>query len=522
MRLLSNVILVVMLSTAGLVGCGGDAPGSSSNAGSTDGGDSTDNGGGDTTSISGVTYLPLSVLEASTKYSGAPEDNLFQGEHWLDQADTDAFIPAYLINPVDAATFSSVSTATASDYKLTVDGVDIDASESFPLLQKVIGTKTTLLTALVFDLSNSVDSANISALVTEAKAYVAAAQASSDKTIKNQYFVVWAFGQTTQDLTTGFTTDAVAINNALDQVVALYNSRTLGGGSNLHRAIIESIGRYQEDPYDFRDPDVGPYNDLVDYAFSAGIQLSQLVLFSSGPDTFLEFSQNDMKSAVQSQSFLKYDPANTADSAPAMINLYKPVFYYVIGGSSAGSAYSALSEVAESTTSLTLSSGAYNFHDDLIAKQQAAIAKRIDLSNQYVYRYAFVPRIGEHESIFASKSVGNNYSLTTAYSKDYVETNFGSVGTPEQVLTSLVEITGEHGEFISRARITLSEESKFAPATRWTTRTFTASNYSWAITNGSGTTNSDGTFTVTGVTGTATLTLTNTALSQSYSVTITN
>src|SRR5690606_24828668 len=101
--------------------------------------------------------------------------------------------PMYLIDPIDAATLQSVTTATSSDYTVTVDGTTIDDSESFPLLQKVVGSQASLRTALVFDLSSSLNHIDIEALIAEAKAYVVASQAHSNSTIRSQEFVVWAF-----------------------------------------------------------------------------------------------------------------------------------------------------------------------------------------------------------------------------------------------------------------------------------------------------------------------------------------
>ena len=62
--------------------------------------------------------------------------------------------------------------------------------------------------------------------------------------------------------------------------------------------------------------------------------LSQLVMFSSGGDTYLEMSQGEMANAIQSQSFVSYDTNST--SADGSVSLYKPVFYYVVGGAGVG------------------------------------------------------------------------------------------------------------------------------------------------------------------------------------------
>lgn len=505
-----KILAVSMLSVLVLGGCNGDSPYGDA---ATDDGDTTtpdDNAAG----TQGKSYLPLNVYEAYSDYSGYEQDGVFRGEYWRDATGIDALIPAYLINPVDAATVSSITTAAASDYKVTVDDVEIDSTESFPILQKVIGTETALTTALVFDLSNSVSDVDMEALVAEAKAYIVKAQNSADPAIRGQYFVVWAFGQDVTELTTGFTRNRTTLNAALDQVLTHYNSRDLGAGSNLHRAVVEAVGGYENetDGYHFRDPVGGPYNDLFDYAGSTLVQLSQMVVFSSGPDSFLEFSKDEMTRAIESQSFLKYDPA--VPDASSMIYLKKPVFYYIVGGTVPGAAYSTLSDLSEAASNLVLTGGAYNFEDDLIAKQQAAIDKRIDLDNQYLYRFAMIPRVGAHTVVFASKSTGNNYSLTTTYTEEAMAA-YADVGTPEEELSSLVEITGPNGEYIAGNDIHLSQASTFAPATRWTTETYDAGDYTWELSGGTGHANANGTFTVTAVSGTATLTLTNDARSDS-------
>lgn len=529
MQNLTKMFTIALLAATVLAGCRGDSPFKGESApddGAVDPGD-------DGTTLSGVTYLPLSVFEASSDFSGFEEDNVFQGDSWYyvipdaeepvadgDDLPTfqDAFIESYVINPVDAATLERVETALASDYKATVDDIEIDPKESYPLLQKMIGVDSQLTTALVFDLSDSVTGTDIQALVNEAKAYIAAVRTHSNPLIRNQAFVVWAFGRDVVELTDGFTTNSSILNAALDSVVTLNTTRDLGSTSNLHRAVVQAIGRYvsEEDGIDFSGDGL---NDLVDVVSNRGTWLSQMVLFSSGPDTYRQMDQDVMIQAIKSQSFVRYDPA-AGGSTDSMLNLYKPLFYYVVGGTSAGVRYSALGDVAEKVTSLTLSSGTYEFDASLIEDQISAIDARIDLSNQYIYRFAFVPRTGDHTTVFSSKSNGNNYSLTSKYQASEEDIN---VGSPDEELITLLEITGVNGEYISNRDVPFSEARTFAPSTRWTATSYTSSDYAWSISGGAGVRNADGTYTVTSVSpGGARLTLTNTERDESTYIFVTD
>lgn len=178
-----------------------------------------------------------------------------------------------------------------------------------------------------------------------------------------------------------------------------------------------------------------------------------------------------------------------------------------------------MSNLAEVATSLTSVGGSYEFESGLIADQINAIERRIDLDNQYVFRYAFLPRIGEHTSVFSSNATGYNFSLTMKFTEEYMKEN-ENVVTPGE-LSSQVEIAGPNGEFISGNDLAFSEAQTFLPTTRWTNETYTAADYSWSISNGTGVANANGTFTVTSISGgSATLTLTNTARAAPESVSI--
>jgi hypothetical protein len=490
-----------------LGGNGGDFGG----GGTTDSSEgSEDDSGAESTNTSTISYFPLSVYQASSDFSESDEDGFFRLEVGY------PFIWSYLINPVIASSLASTQNAVVSDYVMTIDDVEIDSSESFPILQKVLGNPANLNTALVFDISGSVNNVDFAELVIEAKAYVAASKLSSSELIANQEFVVWAFGKEIAELTAGFTSDSVVINAALDLVVTRRNDGSLSTSSNLHKAVVEVIGSYMDDTNDFRDSSTpeGDNNDLIDSTSSNGVDLSQMVLFSSGPDTFLEFDRSLMVSAITSQGFLKYENA-------VEVFTKKPVFYYVLGGLSQGEIYEPLSAEAETTSLLTLVAGEYRFSTSLIENQISAIESRIDLDNQYIYRYAFLPRVGEHSMLFKSNTTTNNYSLLSGYDEDEL-VPFVNVGTPSEVLASigdivfgtyepagLVEITGPNGEYLSinpilnRSNLSLADVSTFLPETRWVNDEYVSADYAWSFPGGGGTgvLNANGSYTVNSITG---------------------
>jgi hypothetical protein len=549
-KLLSLLLVQSLL----LIGCSGSNSdeGFDVGDGSFDvGGGDFDGGGGTTTTDSSETsdetegktsdfsYNSLAVFEASKDFSGFDSDGLVQGERAY------PYIHAFLINPIVASSLASTTRATADDYSFIVDDIEVDSTENFPILQKVIGTASFLDTALVFDVSGSVSDVDFAALIAEAKAYVAAAQASTDTLIANQRYVVWAFGKSIEELTDGFTSDIDAINGALDLVVLRRNENALGLQSNLHKAVVEAIGRYQDDTYDFRDSSTVELdnNDLIDSASSNGIALSQMVLFSSGTDTFLEIDQSLMIKAIKSQGFPKFE-----DSVKVYTN--KPIIYYVIGGTSQGTSYSALSDESEETVFLTLRGGAYSFSSDLIQSQLDAVEARVDLSNQYIYRASFLPRVGDHTRVFKSNSPESESTLTTEVTAVGLLPYF-NVGTPAEELTSmkvdyidvaieaadpadpnrfffangLIEITGPNGEYLSGFAASLSEVSTFLPATRWVSTEYSTSDYEWSFPGGDGvgTLNANGSYTVNSITGsTAVLQLENTVLGYTTLIDISN
>ncbi|MAA59258.1 MAG: hypothetical protein CMK79_03810 [Pseudomonadales bacterium] len=447
------------------------------------------------TNSDGISYLPLSVYESFKEFSGADQDGVFASDY-------DApWIKSYLISPVASATLQPVANAQVANYSVKVDGIEISPAESFPLLQKVIGVPTSLQTALVFDISGSMSDVSMQALVDEAKTYLAQVQLSSNPMIASQQFTLWVFANEPRELTSGFTNDIGTLNGLLDQIVTLYDAVDLGYGTSIHRTVVEAIGRYNKDDYAF---DADGDNDLVDRASKNGIALSQLVIFSSGSETSLEMDVETMSKAIQSQAFVKYTRASTSNTRYQ----YKPVFYYVVGGTAVGETYTPLSVLAEATDNLTLVAGEYSYAESLIANQINAVEERIDLDNQYVYRFAFVPRVGDHQVIFSSKSTTNSYRLFTDIDGDDLSPGTGA--PIEELTNELIEITGPNGEYIANAIIDFSVAQTFRPATRWTTLTYGASDYSWSLSGGTGTTNSDGSYTVDSVTTPpAVLTLTN-------------
>jgi hypothetical protein len=399
----------IFLPSLLVIGCGGGGGGSSC-IGDVCQKSSLSSSSSTTTNTdpSNRSYVPLLVFEAFDDFSGIGTDGVFLSDGY------DPFVEVFVVNPINATTLDSIDDAVASDFEVTVDDLEIGELESFPRLQKVLGSTISLQTALMFDVSGSVSSADIDALVAEAKAYITAAKASTNQTIANQLYAIWAFGQTIEELTpAGFTSNTATINAALDDVVLRFDNVTLGATSNLHRAIVQSIGRYNDIGPPVYDFGADGFNDLVDITTRNFVNLGQLVFFSSGGPTFLEMDQELMTRAIQSQSFISYDEASSASDGS--VSRYKPVFYYVVGGTSAGDTYQALREISEVTTQLVLSAGAYSFSAGLVQNQIDAIDARIDLDNMHIYSYAFVPRIGGHTRIFTSKSDNFNYSLTGDY-----------------------------------------------------------------------------------------------------------
>lgn len=553
-----NKTLITLVLTSLLGACGGNdgsggglqGPGEGGGGGGGEGGGGGA-GGGSTTNVS---YIPLMVFESFKDYSGFSADNLFSLYEPI------PYTTSYLINPVNAQTLLPVTTATVGDFSMTVNEIPADSAENFPLLQKVLGIKTYLRTALVFDLSDSSGAVDMTALVNAAKAYVDQAGRHTNSTIREQEFMVWAFGTEVEAKLPRFTRDVTAINSALDQVLEDFDEKTLGSSTNLHHAVVEVVGRYVKAPYDFSDvdykdpngdgiyngdggdeydfdgdgrPDLdqdGDYdgdadgfitaNDLADFASEDGIITTQIAIFSSGPDTGLRFTKEEMARAIKSQSFVRYD--QSTEDASDFSYLEKAVFYYVLGAED--DAYEHLAAKAAAVVPLN---GSYAFAGDLIGRQIQAMNQRIDLSNPHLMRFAFRPRYkGNYTQVFKSKAgSGYNYSLTREYKLAEDEIIFGS---PEEMvadgfLDSLVEITGPNGEYLSAAQADFDDVRVFVPATRWSIESYEPSDYTWLA--GPGITgsvdDSTGRYTVTALADdNRQLTLTNVARGETTTITL--
>src|SRR5690606_3655614 len=97
-------------------------------------------------------------------------------------------------------------------------------------------------TAIIIDTSGSTQAVDKAALVAEVKAYIQTAKASSNTTIANQRFTLWAFGTSVEPLVGSFTSDANILNTALDNLITNWNTR--GVGSAIYEAIVRGIGTY--------------------------------------------------------------------------------------------------------------------------------------------------------------------------------------------------------------------------------------------------------------------------------------
>ncbi|WP_428241370.1 hypothetical protein [Gynuella sp.] len=517
-----------LVATLFVSGCGGDSiygddgtTSSGGDGGSGDGG-GTD-GGGTGSGAEGVSYLPLMVLERHKEFSGSDQDDLFQGEG------TDPHIWHYMVNPVDAATLAPVSTATESDFLTTVSAEGDDpesiSSESYPMLQKVVGNPITLNTALVFDLSGSTDglTANeIDKLIAELKDYLSKARASSNSSIKNQTYTVWTFSDTGNELTSGFTINNGTNIEAMLDSVATSLKTEFSLTTDLYRGVIEAMGRYrdsEDDPiYNFRDDGD---NDLVDRITANGINLTQLILFSTGEHTPHQstFNKELIVDAIESQSLLRY-PGTTAKnlSIDEMDLLKKPVFYYVPKGQIAVAEQDAtLAENSEVVRTIDLAQSTVDFADTLIQDQIRAITDRVTAENQYVYRFAFTGRDGEFTVVFSSNSAGNSYSLTSKVStkKDPSDPEYiPPLGTPYEELATVLEVTGANDAYIANAdpvagtnRVSISDVNRFYPKLRWVDGIQSPS-FTWVSRPTSSTINSDGSVTVNAISGSSeTLTL---------------
>ena len=540
-----NLIRIVTISlfTLALIACGGggspvkdSSNDSATDNNSTDGG--TAGGSSDVTSVSGrnITFLPLSIIETSSDYSGLDQNNIHITERFY------PFIDGVLLSMYNAKTLT-LQEGTIDDFVITENGQVIDPLESFPILQTVGVIPTFLHTAIVIDVSGSVKNAiyndGLNKVVSEAKSFIAQAQSSSDPVIAKQRFTIWAFGDDVKELTpNGFTEDPNVLNSALDQVLI----ESLGSSSRLNRAIVEAIGRYKgtggpsagDQEYNFLDNGQpgNRNNDLIEGVSSNRIQLSSLVLITSGKGSPPVFSDEQVKIGLESQSQEKFktdqdNDTSAAEGSSVTENFGKPFITVLVGSDTSIS--SSIIENANNIIDLRNQSiDSLNFAPAVLASQQVLINQRKRQGLRYLLRYASTFRQGSNESIITTGAIDTKYSLTGANKFDEKQ----NVGMPSDATTYLegvfssVEITGANNQYLQQI-ININDTNVFYPATRWTNTAFANAVYAWQLDGNSLAANSTtGTVTVNAsdldASGISTLTLTNTAISQTTSIQLTS
>lgn len=503
----------------------------------TGGGSGSGSGGSSGNSDPTVSYRSLTFREDNSSFSG---DNtpFVQGN----RIQNFLLAPAFMIEPINSGTLEPELQATVDDY-VVYEGLDengerleIDPVEQFPVFRKVISMPKNLKTALVIDISGSASAGSdtsfedFSALKTEIKAFIAAAKASSNETIQQQQFTIWVFNQQVIELTEGFETDQARLNLLIDSI----DEDLLTGMTSLNQAIVQSIGRYVDSDNNFLftgneegrtggDPND---NDLYDESSIDGLTLSNLVLFSAGPNTVAisPFTQDLAVQALESQ--VLQEPTLEDEER----RFIKPLF--LITPQSMESMYSEqnylyLTDRAERIFPIDLNEGAYGFANELVSAQISALDRRFGNDNIYIYQFETGLRGGSQDSIFeASNNEGYGYYETLTIPWQDLELE-NLPHTFEIMSNGLydgefdftpVEITGPNGEYIANKTVKLAEYDTFAAKTFWTNDPNDIGTYTWS--GVAGTASSDGlSFTAT---GTGQLTLVNSALggNESYTITI--
>jgi hypothetical protein len=484
-------------------------------------------------SISGrnVTFLPLSILETSSEYSGFDADNLYVTERYF------PFIHGVLLAMFDAKTLEA-ETGTVDDFIITEDAQVVDSLESFPILQRVGVIPTYLHTAIVIDVSGSVaDTVGFNKIVSETKTLIESLQASSDPVIANQRFTVWAFARDARQLTAGFTADKIVLDAALDRIL----TETIPNGSNLNQAIIEAIGRYEgaggegsgSDDFNFRDTGI-ENNDLIEGVSTERIQLSSLILVTSGSDNLHVFDDEQVKTAIESQSQVVFGTSSDeaevgleteaeaeAEAETITQNFGKPFIVVLVGDDSVTSesitdnASNIINLQGQAADSLSFASAVAGFQVSLIE-----LRKRQD--DRYFLRYASPFRQGSHERIITTGAVDFNNSLTAPIEIDGVQ----PWGMPSEVyipnVITSVEITAENDRYLQNF-ININDTNVFYPTTRWTNAVYASTDYAWTldgIAQSFNVTTGAVTINPAAITGISTLSLTNTALSETKSIQI--
>jgi len=511
----NKIIPLFLLMTALLSACGGSDVDSrqadpAAKDGDTDDGTLVDDG-----SFTNVSFLPLMTVELFSTWSGFTSDNVFRSYG------KSPFITYYTINPVNASTLAPVTDAKASDFNMKEDGIPLNSKVNFPVLQKIVGNRVNLNTALVINTSSAMYGVERIAFIQEIKDYVSSSLASSNYYIANQQFTIWAFdGLIVEETFTsgGRTNDEADIHAALDRVLTNWENDTYGevtGANHGYDAIVEAIGRLSASgPFDhtveLRDSNTlaADANDLVDEVTPDYIKLSNLVYFSAGYSATNVFNEEFVVKALESQSTYIYDVSQGPSSTT--INLGKGLIYVIPDG---GSEDDVIAAKSDAVIKDSLSNSAYNFSSSIIDAQVSAVQKRAVLDNQHVLRWSSSIRSGSGHSLeIATRTPEDKYSYTLSIdSYDVIPSN-DAMPLPQ------VEITGVNDEYLAAndpdnagapynsAIAFASQISTFYPAVRWTNQTFTSSDYTWsslpadAITinaNGSVSINSGATYPIT-------------------------
>ncbi|MBQ0731927.1 MAG: hypothetical protein KBT75_14595, partial [Oleispira antarctica] len=479
-----NPIKIVSIPLLALVitACGGGNPTNGSTP-VNDTGTGTGTGTGDVTSASGrnVTFLPLSILETSSDYSGFDQDNVYVTERFY------PFIDGVLLSMYNAKTLDS-QTGTIDDFVITESGQVVDPLESFPVLQAVGAIPTFLHTAIVIDVSGSVKntifSDGLSKVVSEAKAIIAQAKNSSDPVIAKQRFTIWAFGGQVKELTpNGFTEDKDVLNPALDRVL----TESVNSSSNLNRAIIEAVGRFTGDAggeeYSFLDNGQlgNSNNDLIEGVSSNRIQLSSLILITSGTNTTHAFTDEQVKVALESQSRAKFKTSQAAGIEDNSVteNSGKPFIVVLVGNDE--STQPSITDNANNIIDLrNQDTDSLNFASSVVTSQQDLINKRKHEGLRYLLRYASPLRQGVNDRVISTGAVDTKYSLTTTKEFDS-EVNVGMPwDTYIEGVFSSVEITAANDRYLQNF-ININDTNVFYPATRWTNTMFINTDYEWQL-----------------------------------------
>ena len=520
-------IIFVLFGLIQLVGCSGGDP----VVPETETTETTTTTGPKSTSGRNVTFLPLSILETSSDYSGLDESNIF-----ITQVDY-PFISKIMLTVYDSKELTPV-TGTIDDFVITENDKVVDPLESFPILQPIGAIPTYLHTGIVIDVSGSVRSSiGLDAIIAETKKMITTMQASADPVIAEQRFSIWVFGQTVDEVTSGFTENFDTLNAALDDI----KNTTVGLSSNLNQAIVEAVGIYNgpggegsTGEFTFRDT-TGINNDLIEEVSTDRIQLSSLILITSGTDSVNIFGDEQVKTAIESQSQILFDTAASTESTTvtdttpaadpttesATKNFGKPFIVVLVGNDSAISPV--ITDNASNIIDLKGTTGALTYASEVASFQDALIKQRKRESDRNVIRYASPLRQGTHSGILSTSAVDFQYSLTRQIEFESVQT----IGMPSEVyipfsITS-VEIAGANNHYLQNV-ININDTNTFYPATRWTSMSFAASDYVWTL-NGVAQASNANTGSVTispsSITGTATLGLTNNAIGETKQITLT-